>query len=47
MPKIEISERLYRQITAESGTTGDDVDKTLWKMVGTYRRENNPEADMT
>lgn len=45
MPEITVSEELYSQIEAESG--GEDMNETLWKMVGNYRRLNNPEADMT
>mgnify|MGYP000112020369 FL=1 len=45
MPEITVSEDLYRQIETES--SDEDVDKTLWKMVGAYRRANNPEADTT
>lgn len=44
MPEITVSEDLYRQIETESD---EDIDKTLWKMVGEYRRANNPEADTT
>jgi len=45
MPRIEVSENLYRQLEDEAN--GDDLDDTLWKMVGTYRRKNNPESDRT
>ncbi|MFB6140378.1 MAG: hypothetical protein ABEJ26_08090 [Halosimplex sp.] len=45
MPDITVSEDLYRQIQTES--VDGDVDKTLWKMVGAYRRANNPESDTT
>jgi len=45
MPRIEVSENLYRQI--ESEASEDDFNDTLWKMVGSYRRTNNPEADQT
>ena len=45
MPRIDVPENLYRQI--ESETTDGDLNDTLWKMVGTYRRTNNPEADQT
>jgi hypothetical protein len=45
MPEITVSEELYSQIEAES--SDEDVDKALWRMVGTYRRANNPEADRT
>jgi hypothetical protein len=44
MPEITVSEELYSQIEAESA--GGDMNETLWKMVGNYRRQNNPEADM-
>jgi len=43
MPEISVSEELYSQIRAE--TDGEDVDEALWKMVGSYRRMNNPESD--
>jgi hypothetical protein len=43
MPEITVSENLYRQIRAESAE--EDAEETLWKMVGTYRRANNPQAD--
>lgn len=43
MPEITVSQELYSQLEAES--SDDDFDETLWKMVGTYRRANNPEAD--
>lgn len=45
MPEITVSDQLYRQIQAEA--TDGNVDQALWKMVGTYRRANNPEADTT
>ena len=45
MPEISISEDLYSQIESES--VDGDIDKALWKMVGSYRRANNPEADTT
>ena len=45
MPQITVSEDLYRQIMTETGE--DDVDEALWKMVGSYRRTNNPEADLS
>ncbi|MFC7075469.1 MULTISPECIES: hypothetical protein [Haloarcula] len=45
MPRIEVPENLYRQIEDEAN--GDDFNDTLWKMVGSYRRTNNPEADQT
>jgi len=43
MPRIEVSENLYRQL--ESETTDGEINDTLWKMVGSYRRTNNPESD--
>ena len=43
MPQITVSEDLYSQIEAESAD--EDMTETLWKMVGNYRRLNNPEAD--
>jgi hypothetical protein len=43
MPRIEVSENLYRQLESESN--GERLDDTLWKMIGTYRRKNNPESD--
>lgn len=45
MPDLTVSEELYRQIRAESAD--GDVDRALWRMVGAYRRANNPEADVT
>ncbi|WP_185903283.1 hypothetical protein [Halonotius terrestris] len=43
MPQITVSDDLYRQLEAESSEK--DVTDTLWKMVGSYRRSNNPESD--
>ncbi|WP_299262728.1 hypothetical protein [Halorientalis sp.] len=43
MPRIELSENLYRQLEAEAN--GEGLDDALWKMVGTYRRKHNPESD--
>jgi hypothetical protein len=43
MPQIDVPESLYRQL--ENEANGDAIDDTLWKMVGTYRRKNNPESD--
>ena len=43
MPRIEVSENLYRQLEDEAN--GERLDDTLWKMVGTYRRKQNPQAD--
>jgi hypothetical protein len=42
MPEITVSEELYRQIQSEAD---GDLDRALWKMVGTYRRQNNPQAN--
>lgn len=41
MPEISVSNDLYRQIES---ATDDDMEATLWEMVGNYRREHNPEA---
>ena len=43
MPHIEVSDNLYRQLEDEAN--GEAIDDMLWKMVGSYRRKNNPEAD--
>jgi hypothetical protein len=43
MPQITVSDDLYRQLEAESLDT--EINDTLWKMVGSYRRANNPESD--
>ena len=43
MPRIEVSENLYRQL--ENEANGERLDDTLWKMIGSYRRKNNPESD--
>ena len=43
MPQITVSDDLYRQLEAESLDT--EISETLWKMVGSYRRANNPESD--
>lgn len=40
MPEIDVPEKLYSQLQAEAD--GQEIDKMLWKMVGTYRREHNP-----
>jgi len=45
MPQITVDDDLYRQLEAES--TDNDISETLWKMVGSYRRANNPGADTT
>lgn len=42
MPEITVSQDLYDQIEAESDD--GEMEATLWEMVGTYRRRNNPEA---
>jgi hypothetical protein len=44
MPQLTVSQDLYRQIELEAGD--GDIDEVLWEMVGSYRRENNPEADI-
>lgn len=44
MPEITVSEELYRQLKDESRT--NDINETLWKMVGAYRRMHNPQADV-
>lgn len=44
MPRIDVPENLYRQL--ESEANGADINDTLWKMVGAYRRRNNPEAEI-
>jgi hypothetical protein len=44
MPQIQVSEDLYEQIRAESSE--EEMEETLWEMVGTYRRRTNPEADL-
>lgn len=43
MPELAISEELYQQIEAE--TDDGDIEETLWKMIGMYRRARNPEAE--
>ena len=43
MPQITVSDDLYRQLETES--TDTEISETLWKMVGSYRRANNPESD--
>ncbi|WP_170178686.1 hypothetical protein [Halapricum salinum] len=43
MPEISVSKDLYRQLETEAGD--DDIEATLWEMVGSYRRKNNPEAE--
>jgi len=43
MPRIEVSENLYRQLEDEAN--GENIDDTLWKMVGDYRRRHTPQAD--
>jgi hypothetical protein len=40
MPDIRVSEDLYRQIEDEAD--GGDIEATMWRMVGKYRRGNNP-----
>jgi hypothetical protein len=43
MPELTISEELYAQLAAEAGD--EDIEETMWKMVASYRRGENPEAD--
>ena len=43
MPRIDVPENLYRQIETEAN--GGDINETLWKMVGSYRRAANPQAE--
>ena len=45
MPEITVSEELYSQLEDESST--DDMEETLWKMLGSYGREHNPQSDTT
>ncbi|MFB6106270.1 MAG: hypothetical protein ABEJ70_04780 [Halobacteriaceae archaeon] len=45
MPEITVSEELYRQLTAEAEADDAALDRTLWRMVGSYRRSNRPESD--
>ncbi|SFG53080.1 hypothetical protein SAMN04488063_2323 [Halopelagius inordinatus] len=40
MPEINVSEPLYRQLVAAS--EDEDLDETMWKMVGRYSRGNTP-----
>lgn len=40
MPEISVSEPLYRQLL--SASEGEDLDETMWKMVGYYSRGNTP-----
>jgi hypothetical protein len=40
MPEITVSEDLYRQI--QSAADGDDIDRTMWRMVYSYQRGNHP-----
>lgn len=40
MPEITVSESLYRQL--EKASEGDDLDQTMWRMVGEYKRGNVP-----
>lgn len=42
MPEINVSEPLYRQLVSASEAEGEDVDETMWKMVGRYSRGNTP-----
>lgn len=43
MPELTISDELYDQLKAEA--EDGDIEETIWKMVGMYRRAHNPEAD--
>lgn len=43
MPEISVSEELYGQL--EAASSADDIEETLWKMLGEYRRENTPQSD--
>lgn len=45
MPEITISKELYDQIQDESSS--GDIEETVWKMLGSYRRMHNPQADVT
>jgi hypothetical protein len=40
MPELNVSEDLYRQIEDAAG--GDDIDRTMWRMVYNYQRGNSP-----
>ncbi len=40
MPEISISDDLYRQLLQASGD--DELDQTMWQMVYSFRRGNNP-----
>jgi len=41
--EITVSEELYRQL--ESASSSDDMEEALWKMLGEYRRANNPQSE--
>ncbi len=43
MPEITVSEELYRQL--ENASSTDDIEETLWKMLGSHQRENDPQAN--
>lgn len=45
MPELSVSQNLYSQLDSEADE--DNIEATLWKMVGQYRRQNNPEAVST
>ncbi|MFB6188330.1 MAG: hypothetical protein ABEI57_00455 [Halapricum sp.] len=42
MPDLMVSPSLYRQLESEADE--GEIETVLWEMVGTYRRQNNPEA---
>jgi len=41
MPEINVPEPIYRQIEAATAD-GDDIDRTLARMVHRYQRGNSP-----
>lgn len=43
MPEISVSEELYEQLKAAGST--DEIEETLWQMLGSYQRQNNPQSD--
>lgn len=43
MEELTISDELYRQLEAE--TEDEEIEDTIWEMVGMYRRARNPESD--
>jgi hypothetical protein len=40
MPEITVSDSLYKQLVEAS--RGDELDRTMWKMVHEYQRGNAP-----